>query len=66
MQSAFPSHPYFPENLVLDKSFSNTITVRGTTTWMAVGMQQFATPRVAFFTPLGPQHSSQNGPLSFQ
>lgn len=31
--SAFPDHPYFPERLTVDKSFSNTATVRGRTTW---------------------------------
>lgn len=31
--SVFSNHPYFPERLTVDKSFSNTATVRGTTTW---------------------------------
>lgn len=31
--SAFPNHPYFPERLTVYKSFSNTATVRGRTTW---------------------------------
>lgn len=31
--SVFPNHPYFPENLIVDTSFSNTATVRGRTTW---------------------------------
>ncbi|KAK1762344.1 hypothetical protein QBC33DRAFT_501462 [Phialemonium atrogriseum] len=34
LQSAFPNHPYFPRNLIVDKSFSNTVTVRGRTTWI--------------------------------
>lgn len=31
--SAFPNHPYFPEGLTVNTSFSNTATVRGRTTW---------------------------------
>lgn len=31
--SVFPDHPYFPERLTVDTSFSNTATVRGRTTW---------------------------------
>jgi len=31
--SVFPSHPYFPGDLEVDKSFSDTVTVRGRTTW---------------------------------
>lgn len=31
--SVFPNHPYLPENLSVDTSFSNTATVRGRTTW---------------------------------
>lgn len=30
----FPHHPHFPERLAVDKSFSNTATVRGRTTWI--------------------------------
>jgi hypothetical protein len=30
---AFPNVPYFPKGLALDKSFSNTVTARGKTTW---------------------------------
>jgi hypothetical protein len=33
LYSAFPNHPYFPEKLIVNKSFSNTATVRGETTW---------------------------------
>lgn len=31
--SVFPNHPYFPERLKIDTSFSNTATVRGQITW---------------------------------
>ncbi|KAI5865634.1 hypothetical protein GGS23DRAFT_436269 [Durotheca rogersii] len=31
--SVFPNHPSFPGSLAVDKSFSNTVTVRGTTIW---------------------------------
>lgn len=31
--SVFPNHPYFPEKLKVDKSFSNAASVRGETTW---------------------------------
>ncbi|OAQ71020.1 immunoglobulin variable region used by the ITC63B heavy chain [Pochonia chlamydosporia 170] len=30
---ALPNHPYFPGSLTLDKSFSNTVTASGKTTW---------------------------------
>ncbi|KPM35930.1 hypothetical protein AK830_g10660 [Neonectria ditissima] len=33
LQSAFPNHPHFPQNLEVDNSFSNTIQVKGWTTW---------------------------------
>ncbi|KAI1397209.1 hypothetical protein F4819DRAFT_472726 [Hypoxylon fuscum] len=33
--SVFPNHPYFPESLAVDKTYSNTVTVRGRTTWIA-------------------------------
>lgn len=33
--SVFPHHPYLPERLKVDNSFSNTATVRGKTTWKA-------------------------------
>lgn len=33
LDSSFPNHPYFPEGLSLDKSFSNTILAKGKTTW---------------------------------
>lgn len=33
LQSAFPSHPHFPDNLTVNASFSNTVTVRGRTAW---------------------------------
>ena len=33
LDSSFPNHPYFPEGLFLDKSFSNTILAKGKTTW---------------------------------
>jgi hypothetical protein len=29
----FPNHPYFPESLAINKSFSNAVTVKGRTTW---------------------------------
>ncbi|KAH6638618.1 hypothetical protein BKA67DRAFT_652076 [Truncatella angustata] len=32
--SSFPNHPYFPDGLAVNKSFSNTITARGKTTWI--------------------------------
>lgn len=32
--SVFPNHPYFPERLKVDASFSNTAIVRGKTTWV--------------------------------
>lgn len=31
--SVFPNHPYFPERLTVDTSFSNAAIVRGRTTW---------------------------------
>lgn len=31
--SALPNNPHFPDNLAVDKHFSNTATVRGRTTW---------------------------------
>lgn len=33
LRSVFPNHPYFPERLKVDKSFSNMASVRGKTTW---------------------------------
>ncbi|KAM7191174.1 immunoglobulin variable region used by the ITC63B heavy chain [Rhypophila sp. PSN 637] len=32
--SVFHDHPHFPESLTVDKSFSNTATVSGRTTWI--------------------------------
>lgn len=33
LYSVFPNHPYFPESLAVDTSFSNTATVSGRATW---------------------------------
>lgn len=33
LYSVFPNHPYFPPGLTIDRSFSNTVTVQGRTTW---------------------------------
>ncbi|KAH7176326.1 hypothetical protein EDB81DRAFT_897615 [Dactylonectria macrodidyma] len=34
LQTAFPNHPHFPENLNVDRSFSNTALVKGKSTWV--------------------------------